>query len=72
MTDPIRVLIADDHSLVRAGLIAFDSFGALIVSSQLDAKERNRLGIDRSSLRKKLPEKSANYLAFHRENRFRD
>jgi hypothetical protein len=59
-------LIASLDALFDAGLISFDSFGSLIVSSKMDTTERGIFGIGKTSLRKKLTAKTAKYLAHHR------
>jgi hypothetical protein len=60
-------LIASLDALFDAGLISFDSFGKLIVSSKVSATERDIFGIsETTSLRKNPTEKTTEYLAYHR------
>lgn len=60
-------LIASLDSLFDAGLISFDSSGQMLVSSKLTESERKIFGLDTQALRKKPSEKTATYLAGHRQ-----
>jgi hypothetical protein len=61
-------LIASLDALFDAGLISFDSSGSLLVSSNLSAGERAKLGINgQDGLKKKPPAKTAEYLVDHRQ-----
>jgi hypothetical protein len=71
--DPLNglPLVASFDALFDAGLISFEDSGKLIVSSLLSEEERRIFGIiHKSRLSKKPPQKTAEYLAFHRENCF--
>jgi hypothetical protein len=59
-------LVANLDALFDAGLISFDSSGALLVSPRVSATEIRILGITQRSLRKKPTPKMAVYLAEHR------
>jgi putative restriction endonuclease len=65
-------LIATLDALFDRGLISFDSSGKLIVSRQLSRSEQEILGIrENSCLQGPLSEEQKQYLAYHRNNRFR-
>jgi hypothetical protein len=64
-------LIASLDALFDAGLISFETSGEMIVSSKLNAAERQIFGIGDESLAKKPPAKTADYLAYHRKEVFR-
>lgn len=59
-------LVASLDALFDAGLISFNSFGKLIVSSKLTSTERKIFGINEKSLTKKTAAKTAAYLLYHR------
>jgi putative restriction endonuclease len=64
-------LIASLDALFDAGLISFDESGKLIVSSMLQVKERHIFGIDNASLNRMPPQKTLEYLTYHRNHIFR-
>ena len=64
-------LVANLDALFDAGLISFDPSGRLIISSQLDARERMIYGLRGKSLAKTPAPKTAKYLAYHRNRVFR-
>lgn len=59
-------LIANLDALFDRGLISFEVSGRMIVSSELNAEERQILGIGENSLTKTPTAKMAVYLAHHR------
>ena len=61
-------LVASLDALFDAGLISFDSSRKLIVSSMLNARERQIYGIGGQSLAKNPTAKTSEYLACHREH----
>ncbi len=60
-------LIACLDALFDTGLISFDSSGRLLVASKLTESERKIFGLDTRALLKKPSEKTATYLARHRQ-----
>ena len=60
-------LVASLDALFDAGLISFKSSGALIVSSVLSESERQIFGLNSKSLTKIPTQKTALYLAYHRD-----
>jgi hypothetical protein len=64
-------LVASLDALFDKGLVSFDSAGKLIISSQLNANERQLFGLNKCSLTRTPTVKTAEYLAFHREKVFR-
>ncbi|HYV38544.1 MAG TPA: HNH endonuclease [Gemmataceae bacterium] len=65
-------LVASLDALFDAGLISFETSGAMIVSPKLSDAERNIFGIVKKSLSKKPPARTTKYLAFHRTNCFKE
>ena len=63
-------LIATLDALFDAGLINFESDGKLLISRQVDAGERNRLGLTARKLERKPSGQTAKYLAYHRQHVF--
>ncbi len=63
-------LVANLDALFDAGLISFESSGKLIVSSILNAAERQLFGIEDESLVRTPTAKTTEYLAYHRKNIF--
>jgi predicted restriction endonuclease len=63
-------LIASLDALFDAGLISFDESGKLIVSSMLQAKERQIFGINNASLKRMPTQKTLEYLTYHRHHIF--
>jgi hypothetical protein len=63
-------LTASLDALFDAGLISFDESGKLIVSSLLQAKERQIFGINNASLTRMPAQKTLEYLAYHRNHIF--
>jgi putative restriction endonuclease len=59
-------LVASLDALFDAGLISFESSGALIVSPEVTPTERQIFGIGEQSLTKKPSAKTAEYLTHHR------
>ena len=64
-------LVASLDALFDAGLISFASSGTLIVSSVLSKSERRIFGLNSQSLAKPPPQKTALYLAYHRDYVFK-
>lgn len=64
-------LVANLDALFDAGLISFESSGALIVSPSLLEKERNIFQVELRTLSKAPNEATAEYLAYHRKYVFR-
>lgn len=64
-------LVASLDALFDTGLISFASSGTLIVSSVLSKSERQIFGLDSQSLIKAPPQKTVEYLAYHRDSVFR-
>jgi putative restriction endonuclease len=64
-------LVSSLDSLFDVGLISFDSSGRLIVSSKMNATERQIFCLHDESLTKTPVAKTAEYLAYHRDNVFR-
>lgn len=64
-------LVASLDALFDAGLIAFASSGTLIVSSVMPKSERQIFGLNSQSLAKPPPQKTALYLAYHRDYVFK-
>ncbi len=60
-------LIASLDALFDTGLISFDSSGRLLVATKLTESERKIFGLDTRALLKKPSEKTATYLARHRQ-----
>ena len=60
-------LVASFDALFDAGLISFASSGVMIVSSVLSESERKIFGLNSQSLTKAAPQKTALYLAYHRD-----
>lgn len=60
-------LIASLDALFDSGLISFDSSGSLLISSKLTESERKIFGLHSQALLKKPSEKTATYLAGHRQ-----
>lgn len=56
-------LVADLDALFDAGLISFESSGELVVSSLLNAEEREIFDISDKSLRRQPTRTTAEYLA---------
>ena len=66
-------LVASLDALFDAGLISFESSGALIVSSKLSESEREIFGVNASSsLTKTPPQKTKRYLEYHRDCVFKN
>jgi len=65
-------LVASLDALFDAGLISFESSGVLIVSSVLNTAERNIFGLVGQLLSMRPTQKTANYLAYHRQHIFRE
>ena len=65
-------LVASLDALFDAGLISFESSGALIVSPLLSEKERHIFQVELGSLTKGPNELTAEYLAYHRKCVFRE
>lgn len=61
-------LVASLDALFDAGLISFDSSGALIVSSRLPEPERDIFGVNGRSLAHPPSDSTAEYLAYHRDH----
>lgn len=59
-------------ALFDAGLITFESDGALLASQSLPAEERQRLGVAQARLRRVPAGRTAEYLAHHRRHIFVD
>ena len=64
-------LIATLDALFDAGLIAFAPDGKLLISSRLDANEKELLGLDGRQLIRQPDNRTASYLAYHRKSIFR-
>ena len=64
-------LVASLDVLFDAGLISFGPSGKMIASSRLSTAERELFGIGEASLTEKPAAKTAEYLAYHRNDRFR-
>ena len=64
-------LVASLDALFDAGLISFASFGALITSSVLSESERQIFDLNSRLLTKPPTQKTARYLAYHRNCVFR-
>ncbi|MFN4351659.1 MAG: HNH endonuclease [Hylemonella sp.] len=64
------LLCANLDALFDAGLISFADDGTMVISSELDADERGRLGLP-GNLRLRPNTELSAYLAHHRENVFR-
>lgn len=58
-----------DH-LFDNGFITFDHSGAMIVSSRITSDDRDRLQLDSSLMLRIVPEKTREYLNYHREHVF--
>ncbi len=54
--------------LFDRGFISFDEGGKILISPQLDDKNRQALNISSSIQLQRLPEKTKKYLQYHREN----
>lgn len=65
-------LVASLDALFDAGLISFESSGALIVSSLLSENERNIFRVELRSLSNVPYQLTAEYLAYHRKCVFRE
>ena len=63
-------LVASLHALFDAGLISFETSGALVVSPFLSESEQQIFGIQSLSLAKTPIEETAKYLAYHHEHVF--
>jgi putative restriction endonuclease len=61
------LLMANLHRLFDAGLISFDDFGKMLISSKLSKSERNLLGINGKKLSKKPSSETIGYLTEHRK-----
>ncbi len=64
-------LLATFDALFDAGLITFAENGEMLVSDELPASERSRLGVDACRLSRQPSAITASYLAFHRAEIFR-
>ncbi len=64
-------LIATLDALFDKGLVAFSPDGELLVSSRLNANEKELLGLDRRHLIRQPDNRTASYLAYHRKSIFR-
>ena len=64
-------LIATFDALFDAGLITFAPDSKLLVSNQLDANEKELLGLDGRQLMRQPDDRTASYLAYHRKAIFR-
>ena len=64
-------LVASLDALFDAGLISFESSGALIVSTSFPEGERSIFQVESRSLTKAPNEATAEYLAYHRNHVFR-
>lgn len=64
-------LVASLDALFDTGLISFASSGPLIVSSVMAKSERQIFSLNSLSLTKAPPQKTAEYLAYHRASVFR-
>lgn len=65
-------LVANLDALFDAGLIAFEDDGAMLVAKRLNSNERQRLGLDGLRLRTAPNERTAMFLAYHRQTIFVD
>lgn len=65
-------LIATVDKLFDRGLVTFSSDGNLLVSKELDGKERALLGLDGRKLLRQPSRHTAKYLAYHRTSIFLD
>ena len=64
-------LVASLDALFDAGLISFETSGALLVSSLLPESEQQIFGVQSLSLTKTPSEKAAQYLGYHHDHVFR-
>ena len=64
-------LIATLDALFDKGLVTFALDGKLLVSNQLDANEKELLGLDERQLIRQPDNRTASYLAYHRKSIFR-
>ena len=64
-------LVATLDALFDVGLITFNHKGKMLVSSALSAVDKKALGIGKQHLVKAPGKKTAMYLSYHRERRFR-
>ncbi|RMG29911.1 MAG: HNH endonuclease, partial [Bacteroidetes bacterium] len=65
-------LIASLDALFDAGLISFKSSGEMITSSSLSESEKEIFGLHELFLTMQPHEKTISYLAYHRENVFKE
>lgn len=67
--DPLNglPLVATLDALFDAGLISFQDNGAMLVSERLPSEERRRMRLDGQKLRRRPHERTAVYLAEHRQ-----
>ncbi len=63
-------LVATLDALFDSGLVTFAPSGKMIVSPVLSGAERRVLGLRQERLARKLTGKAADYLAWHKKNRF--
>jgi len=64
-------LLATLDALFDVGLISFSSDGEMLVSSFINASDREALGLKHECLRETPSAEVSNFLEFHRENIFR-
>ena len=55
-----------------SGLISFDDFGNILISRQLNSKDRKVLGIAKDMRLSKIEPEHKSFLAYHRENIFKE
>jgi hypothetical protein len=54
-------------ALFDDGLITFDKMGQLLISPQLDAKDKPKLKLDGLAITRKLPKETEHFMRYHRE-----
>jgi putative restriction endonuclease len=65
-------LLATLDALFDAGLISFDVEGEMIVSRSVSQRDREALGVSNRRLVQQPPQRTADFLAYHREHIFLD
>jgi hypothetical protein len=60
-------LVATLDALFDDGLITFDKMGQLLISPQLDAKDKPKLKLDGLAITRKLPKETEHFMRYHRE-----